>query len=122
LEVGQLATPHSNDDISWVCTCVTFTPLYITESKGRKIHVCNTYIAPTINVTNYSNIYGVMVSATNVMVHFNVTKFPAALYVLHNHTHTHTHTKQLGYIKPVTYESGLLLLNQQPGNLSRRAA
>jgi len=50
--------------------------------------VRNTYIAPTINVTNHSNIYGVMVSAGNVMVHFNVTKFLAALYVLHTHVRT----------------------------------
>jgi hypothetical protein len=49
--------------------------------------MCTTYIAPDINITKYANIYGVLVSAANVIVHFNVSKFPAALYVLHMHTH-----------------------------------
>jgi hypothetical protein len=68
---------------------------------------CNTYIAPTINIRKYSNFYGVMVSAANVTVHFNVSKFLAAF-----HVYISTHTKELGYSKSVTYESGLLLLNQ----------
>jgi len=44
------------------------------------------------------------------MVHFNVTKFPAGLYVLH----IHTHTKQLGYIKAgsktIHYEIHILII------------
>jgi len=59
----------------------------MTESKVRNIHMCTTYSAPAINITKYSNIYGVMVSEANVIVHFNDSKFLAASYVLHIHTH-----------------------------------